>query len=348
MSRASTLARPEIAALKAYEHAEWDLELTRLHANELPWRTEADHSRLGLNRYPEPQPRILLKALADLYSVAPECVLVGRGSDDCIDLLVRTFCRAFEDAVILCPPTFGMYAIAAEIQGARIVSMPLRASDGFALDEPGILRVCTPDVKLVFLCSPNNPTGNLLSSEAILRIAEVLAGRAIVVVDEAYIEFAQGQSLAQQLPRHDNLAILRTLSKAHALAGVRCGTLLAHADIIALVRKVITPYAVSELTLESVMQLLVPEHVTIMNQRVALLRAERERLKFALEQLPKVLRVWPSEANFILAEFEDAAHALTRAREAKLLVRHIPALPHMLRITVGAPAQNERLLEAWT
>src|SRR5512142_859954 len=183
MTWVTELARPDIVALKAYEHAVWEPELERLHANELPWRALADESSAGLNRYPEPQPRALVERLAALYGVAPTSVLVGRGSDEAIDLLVRGFCRAGQDSVLVCPPTFGMYSVAARIQGAHVVSVPLRADRGFALDEDELLARCTADVKVVFLCSPNNPTGNLLDEQAILRIATELAGRAVIVID---------------------------------------------------------------------------------------------------------------------------------------------------------------------
>jgi histidinol-phosphate aminotransferase len=350
MSWVTQLARPDIVALKPYEHAAWEPGLTRLHANELPWRAVGDESAAGLNRYPEPQPRALIERLAALYGVAPQSVLAGRGSDESIDLLVRTFCRAGEDAVLICPPTFGMYAVAARIQGARVLSAPLCPEQGFALEAPAVLAGCIPEVKLVFLCSPNNPTGNLLREEAILAVADALAGRALVVVDEAYLEFATRASLAQHLPRRPQLAVLRTLSKAHALAGARCGALLADPEVIALLRKVIPPYAIAQLTLEAVARALEPPQLAATHERIAQVRAERRRLLQALPQLPGVTRVWPSDANFILAQFSYAAAALARARSARLLVRDArgyPGLPDALRITVGTAAENDRLLEAW-
>jgi len=350
VSWVSQIARPDIVALEAYEHAAWEPELTRLHANELPWRIPGDESCAGLNRYPEPQPRALIERLAGLYRVAADALLVGRGSDEAIDLLVRSFCRAGEDAVVACTPTFGMYAVAARIQGARLLDVPLRASEGFALDVSGVLARCTPAVKLVFLCSPNNPTGNLLSEAAILAIADALAARALVVVDEAYIEFAGRESLAQQVRRRPQLAVLRTLSKAHGLAGARCGALIADPEVIALLRKVIAPYAIPQLALEALLALLEPPQLAAMRERIALVRAERERMRAALARLPGVTHVWPSDANFLLAQFTDATAALERARAARLLVRDTrayPGLPHALRITVGTVAQNEQLLEAW-
>lgn len=350
MSWVRQIARPDIVALEAYEHAAWEPELTRLHANELPWRSPGDESRAGLNRYPEPQPRALIERLAGMYRVAPDAVLVGRGSDDAIDLLVRCFCRAGEDAVLICTPTFGMYALAARIQGAQLLGVPLCASAGFALDVNAVLARCTPAVKLVFLCSPNNPTGNLLSEAAILAIADALAARALVVVDEAYIEFAGCDSLAQQVRRRPQLAVLRTLSKAHGLAGARCGALIADPEVIALLRKVIAPYAIPQPALEALLALLEPPQLAAMRERIGLVRAERQRMCAALARLPGVTHVWPSDANFLLAQFTDAKAALERARAANLLVRDTrayPGLSQALRITVGTAAQNEQLLEAW-
>jgi histidinol-phosphate aminotransferase len=263
MSWIQGLARPEIVALKAYEHAIWEPSLERLHANELPWRSFMDRSEAGLNRYPEPQPHLLVERLAALYGVSEKRVLVGRGSDEGIDLLVRGFCRAGQDSVVICPPTFGMYAVAARIQGAGVLSVPLLAERGFALDESAVLARCTADVKLVFLCTPNNPTANLLDEQAILRLARALLGKAIIVIDEAYIEFSAAQSLARYVADLPNLAVLRTLSKAYALAGARCGTLIADPEVITLLRKVIPPYALTQLTLEAVLKQLEPAQIEI-------------------------------------------------------------------------------------
>jgi histidinol-phosphate aminotransferase len=343
------LARPDIVALEAYEHAVWEPELERLHANELPWRSFADESAAGLNRYPEPQPRALVERLAALYGVAPNSILVGRGSDEAIDLLVRGFCRAGQDSVIICPPTFGMYSVAARIQGAEVITVPLKADAGFALDERAVLEKCTPDVKLVFLCSPNNPTGTLLSEDSIIGLTRALEGRAIVVVDEAYIEFASARSLARKIGEFPQLAVLRTLSKAYALAGARCGTLIADPEVVALLRKVIPPYAIAQLSMEAVLKVLDPAQLAISNARVASIVAERDRMVAAFPKLPNVSRVWPSAANFVLVEFEDVPLALSRSRGARLLIRDVrgyPGLGRCLRITVGTPEQNNRLLEA--
>lgn len=351
MSWVRQLARPEIFDLKSYAHAAWEPELTRLHANELPWRSIGDDSRAGLNRYPEPQPRALIERLAELYQVSPGRVLATRGSDEAIDLLMRAFCRAEYDSIVVCPPTFGMYTVAAQIQGAWVLSVPLRAADGFSLDEEAVLKATAScQVKIVFLCSPNNPTGNLMDAAAILRIADKLAGRTLVVVDEAYLEFSGTESLARKIPRHTNLCVLRTLSKAHGLAGARLGCLIAEPEVVRLLRKVIAPYAITQLTIEAVLRLLDPGSRPALEERIEMIRAERSRVSRALVGLPSVSRVWPSAANFVLAEFRDAVGALARARNARLLVRDARAyaeLGNALRITIGASAQNNRLLQAW-
>jgi histidinol-phosphate aminotransferase len=346
------LARPDIVALTPYDHAAWLPPLERLHANELPWRHPDDVTHAGLNRYPEPQPSELIARLAALYEVAPEHLLATRGSDEAIDLLVRAFCCAGADAVIVCPPTFGMYAMAAAIQGAQVINVPLRAHSGFDLDERLLLERCTEQVKLVFLCSPNNPTGNLLNEASMLRIAAHLEGRALLVVDEAYIEFAAIASLARRVRHFPQLAVLRTLSKAHALAGARCGALIAAPEVIALLRKVISPYALPQLTVECVLSCLESSRLAALPARVAAIQVERERLTQELRSAHAVAQVWPSAANFVLVDFvtaDAATQALSRACAAGLLIRDVrrqPSLARALRISVGTHEQNDRLLEA--
>ena len=346
MSWVTDLARPEIRALHAYQHAAWEPQLTRMHANELPWRVSGDASAAGLNRYPEPQPPALVDGLAQLYGVPREQLLVGRGSDEAIDLLVRVFCRAQQDKVIVCPPTFGMYSVAARIQGADVIPVNLDAARGFALDVPGILANVDDYTRLVFVCSPNNPTGNLLDSAELLELARNLAPRALLVVDEAYIEFSGAASLATHITAQPNLAILRTLSKSHGLAGARCGALLAAADVIALARKVIPPYAITELTVEAVAPLLTPAGIAAMHERLEILSEERAHLARALAASPLISRVWPSDANFLLVDSPAADEVLGRVRDVGLIIRDVrqPLLPQSLRISVGTPEQNELLL----
>lgn len=341
------LARPEILALKAYSHASWDPAFDRLHANELPWRAETDRSSAGLNRYPEPHPHELAARLAELYGVQADQLLPGRGSDESIDLVVRGFCRAGVDNVIICPPTFGMYSVAARIQGAEVREVPLRPERDFALDVEAVLAACDANTRIVFLCTPNNPTGNALDPAAIEKLLVTLSARALVVVDEAYIEFSGDRSLAGSLARFPNLVVLRTLSKAFGLAGARVGSLIADAAIVSLLGKVIPPYSIPQLTIEAVFATLAPPQLAIQRERVAQVRGERERLRTALTGARGVRKVWPSVANFLLVDFAAAEAALESARRAKLLIRDMRSVsPHGLRISVGTPEQNDRLIRS--
>jgi len=344
-----SLARPDIVALKAYSHASWDPAFERLHANELPWRAETDRTLAGLNRYPEPHPHVLAERLAALYGVDVRQLLPGRGSDESIDLVVRGFCRAGIDNVILCPPTFGMYAVAARIQGAAVREVPLLRERGYALDTDGILAACDTQTKIVFLCSPNNPTGNAMEPAAIETLLAALAGRALVVVDEAYVEFSRAPSLTAALDRYPHLVVLRTLSKAFGLAGARVGSLIAHPAIVGLLSKVIPPYSIPQLSIEAVLATLAPPQVIIQRERVAQVRAERERVRAALAATPQVLRIWPSVANFLLVDCANPESALAAARAAKLLIRDMRAVaPGALRISIGTPEQNDRLIRSLT
>jgi histidinol-phosphate aminotransferase len=341
------LARPDIVSLKAYSHASWDPAFERLHANELPWRAETDRSIAGLNRYPEPHPHVLAQRLAALYDVPAEKLLPGRGSDESIDLLVRGFCRAGVDNVVICPPTFGMYAVAARIQGADVREVPLLPAQNFALDAAGVLAACDANTKIVFLCSPNNPTGNAMDPAAVERLLVALANRSLVVVDEAYIEFSGDSSLTTALDRFPNLVVLRTLSKAFGLAGARVGSLIAAPEIVALLAKVIPPYSIPQLTIEAVLATLADPQLAIQRERVAQIRRERERLRTALANCRSVQKIWPSVANFLLVDFGDAEAVLAAARAAKLLIRDMRNVsPRSLRISVGSPEQNDRLIRS--
>jgi histidinol-phosphate aminotransferase len=341
------LARPEIVALKAYSHASWDPAFDRLHANELPWRAETDRSQAGLNRYPEPHPHVLAQRLAKLYGVDDAQLLPGRGSDESIDLVVRGFCRAGVDNVILCPPTFGMYAVAARIQGAEVREVPLLRERGFALDTPGVLAACDANTRIVFLCSPNNPTGNAMAPVDVERLLIALADRALVVVDEAYIEFSGDASLTAALARFPNLVVLRTLSKAYGLAGARVGSLIAQSAIVALLAKVIPPYSIPQLTIEAVLATLGDVQLAIQRERVAQVRTERERLRAALAACKPVQKIWPSVANFLLVDFAAPESVLAAARAARLLIRDMRNVsPQSLRISVGTPEQNDRLIRS--
>jgi histidinol-phosphate aminotransferase len=349
MSDPLKLARPEILALKAYEHAAWDPSLERLHANEAPWAPLPEGEAAGLNRYPEPQPRRLVERIAALYGVAPDRVLLGRGSDEAIDLLMRGFCAAGRDAIVVCPPTFGMYAVAARIQGAAVIEVPLRRDQGFALDVPGVIAALDGGTKLVFLCTPNNPTGNLLADDALRAVLDAASGRALVVVDEAYMEFAAREGYSAWIDRYPHLVVLRTLSKAHGLAGARLGTLIALPPVVTLLRKVIPPYALAQPAVDAVLRALEPAALAVTRERVAGIVAERERVAAALPRGRGVRRIWPGAGNFLLVEFDDAGAALAAIAGVGLLVRDFrgkAGLGDALRITVGSPEQNDRLLRS--
>lgn len=346
-----SLAREDIRALKAYEHAQWRPDLERLHANESPWPPLSSNDDLARHHYPEPQPVELVAAMARYYGVAADQVLVGRGSDEGIDLLTRAFCCAQKDSVVVCPPTFGMYAVAAAIQGARTVAIPLR--ENFQLDVTAIvaaLQAPAPSTpKLIWLCSPNNPTGNSLGRNDIQQVIEAARGRAIVIVDEAYAEFAKEPSWIASLAQHPHLVVLRTLSKAHGLAGLRVGAVLAHRAVIQLLRKIIPPYALPCDSANLGTIAMQPPALAITRERIELLLRERERLSIALSNSPLLTRIWPSEANFLLVEARDGQAVLERLAAVGLIVRDFrgkSGLGEAVRITVGTPEQNDRIIRS--
>ncbi|MBI2518080.1 MAG: histidinol-phosphate transaminase [Opitutae bacterium] len=361
-----SLVRPEILALTPYSSARKEAvadgarpEPSRrvwLDANEspktpaasLPSEASAKDGRLNLNRYPEPQPAELVALLAALYGVAPAQVLVTRGSDEGIDLLLRAFCRAGQDAILATPPTYGMYAVAAGIQGARLVTVPLVRERDFALDADAVLAAvrAEPAVKLVFLCSPNNPTGRLLERSAVLRIVRELAGRAVVVVDEAYVDFSGAPSLAAEITAHPNLVVLRTLSKAYGLAGARVGTTLAHPAVIGVLQKIIAPYPIPTPVLQAALAALTPDAQAAARESIRTLVAERTRLAAALAALPAVKKIWPSDANFLLVAVSDSARVMAAGRAAGVIWRdRTKDVPNTIRITVGTAAENNATLE---
>ena len=342
------LARPEIRTLAPAAAQTPDAaSAVRLHANENPWADEADDSPVALNRYFDGQPRALVDALAGWYGVDPAGVLVTRGSDEAIDLLVRAFCRAGEDRILVCPPTFGMYRFSAEVQGAGVLAVPLGRD--FRLDADALIARWTPDVKVVFLCSPNNPTGNALEPGEVERVLDALDGRAIVAIDEAYLEFSGQPGFQGRLARHPGLVILRTLSKAHGLAGARCGAAIAAPAVVELLGRIMPPYAMPAPTVAAALDALRPERLARTRGRIREIVAERGRLSVALAALPAVRQVFPSEANFLLVGFADAERALAAAAAAGLQLRDFsrqPALAGCLRITIGSRTENDRLLAA--
>jgi len=320
---------------------------TWLNANESPWPNPMDATGV-LRRYPEPQPAGLQAALARHYGCEPEQLLLSRGSDEAIDLLVRAFCTPSRDAVLVTPPVFGMYAVSARLQGARLLEVPLLDEAGdFHVDAEAVARIAADEgARVVFLCSPGNPAGGVLEAGAVLDIAQRLAGSALVVVDEAYVEFAETPSLiAGNRPR--NLAVLRTLSKAHALAGARIGGVVADAAVVSVLRRCQAPYPIAWPCAQLALSALAPDVLRRTDDHVLEVRRERERLHAALADLPCVRRVHPSQANFLLVRFADGSAADAALRAAGILVRDMRGMPQLgdaLRITIGTPAQNDALL----
>jgi len=346
------LVRPDLRGFAGYASARsakvqgevW------LNANELPWANPAD-PQATCRRYPAPQPQPLREALASLYACTPAQLLIGRGSDEAIDLLVRALCRPGRDAVVVTPPVFGMYAVSARLQDAPLREVPLLdGPDGLQADIDAIIDAAVSSgARLVFLCSPSNPAGSTIALDDIERTARALQGQAMVVVDEAYAEFSDQPSAVGLLRRHENIAVLRTLSKAHALAAARIGCVIATPELIAVLRALQAPYPIPQPCADLALQALAPAALARTAERVAEVRRERTRLQAALATAPSVRRVYPSQGNFVLVRFEDAEAAWQTLLAAGVVVRDQRGalqLADALRISIGSPEQNARVLAA--
>jgi histidinol-phosphate aminotransferase len=342
------LARPDLRELKPYVPGAYEPGYIRLNANESPWRAPGDTTERGLNIYPPPRPWSLREKLAAHYGARQDDVLVTRGSSEAIDVLIRGFCRAGRDKILICPPTFDMYRLYAGIQGAGIVSVPLRRDAGFAIDPDRVVEACDGDTKIVFVCTPNNPTGQSERRESVEKICDALAGRALVVIDEAYHEFADAADYHDLQRRSEHVVLLRTLSKFVSLAGVRCGAVIGAPQLIAFLGNVLPPYTFPTPSIELVLQALSQDSLQVSEERVSLLKRERARLAKALLDVPQVLEVYPSDANFLLVRTRDGRHLRATAHRAGILVRIFddPALTDCVRITIGRPKDNDRLLMA--
>ncbi len=345
MSRAyDDLARPEVRALTPYASARAlaDAAGILLNANENPFSSDGRQ----LNRYPDPQPAELRERLARLYGVRDEQLLITRGSDEGIDLLVRTFCGAGEPVLIM-PPCFGMYGLSARVQGAQVVEAPL-VDTGSGFEAPDNLVGKARGCKLVFLCSPNNPTGNVLSAGTIEAVCTELDGRGLVVIDEAYVEFQSNPSFTTRLGDLPNLVVLRTLSKAHALAGCRLGTVIADPGVIALLRRIIAPYPLPTPTVEAALTALQPDALARQREQLIVLAEQKARLVGALGALGWVRDLWPGEANFVLVRVPDAGRLLDDAAAAGIRLRNQSAqrgLEECVRITIGTPAETDAVID---
>lgn len=339
------VVRPEILTLVPYssarsEHSSENNNEIQLDANENPWKPRG-HS-VSINRYPEPQSAQLKRKLSQLYEVNPAQLLITRGADEGIDLLIRTFCRPGKDAIIVAPPTFGSYTVYAHIQCVKVINIPLNADD-FSLNLSAMML--GNDVKIIFVCTPNNPTGSTVSLNQIKALCENYKERAIVVADEAYIDFADMLSAVTLLEQYPNLVVLRTLSKAHALAGARIGAVIGNEDIIALVRKIIAPYPISILCYNAALDVLAPASLADTKEKVALIKTERERLYQCLQDAKDLVKVWPSATNFLLVIAKDADHLYQKLQRKNIIVRNWnKVIQGGLRITVGTPQENQQFL----
>ncbi|AOY46896.1 MULTISPECIES: histidinol-phosphate transaminase [Vibrio] len=333
------LARQQIQALTPYLSARriggsgdvW------LNANESPFNNEYKTDFARLNRYSDCQPKAMIQAYANYAGVQPEQVLTSRGADEGIELLIRAFCEPNQDAILFCPPTYGMYAISAETFGVERKKVPLTAD--WQLDLPSI-EANLDRVKLVFVCSPNNPTGNLVKRADIIKLLEMTQDRAIVVMDEAYIDFCPEASTVDLLAQYPNLAILRTLSKAFALAGLRCGFTLANAELINVLLKVIAPYPVPVPVAEIAVQALSPAGLARAKYQVLDLGANRAYLQVGLSMVPGV-QVFEGWGNYLLVKFPDGDALFKAAWEHGIILRNSP-IENCVRISVGNREECEK------
>jgi histidinol-phosphate aminotransferase/imidazoleglycerol-phosphate dehydratase/histidinol-phosphatase len=351
-SLAMRLVRPEILTLPPFDisanaNADFARDAVRLDANENPYPPlGGDALSADVNRYPEPQPAHLKAAMAALYGVGTDELIVTRGADDAIDVLVRSFCRAGADAVSICPPTFAAYAHFALLQGARVIEAPLGAD--FELDPDALIARLKGEanLKLTFLCSPNNPTGNVVAPADIVRIADALP-ETIIVLDEAYIEFAEIDSLAAEATRRPNLVVLRTLSKAFGLAGARIGAAIGNAELIALAARALPPYPLPSLSIAAAAAALSPARRPIHEERIARIKADRAALANSIAAAPGVGKVRAGGGNFLFLEVAEPEIIAARLRRAGVRVRFRPnAAPGGIRISVGTENENAALLAA--
>ncbi|AMR26273.1 histidinol-phosphate transaminase [Hymenobacter psoromatis] len=340
-----SLIRPNIRAMKPYSSARDEFQgaaQVMLDANE---NSLGSAGPARFNRYPDPQQRAVKAELAKLKGVGPAQIFLGNGSDEAIDLLVRLTCTpGGADSILLLPPTYGMYEVAANLNDVRIERRPLTAN--FQLSPEIVAGVLASPAKLVFLCSPNNPTGNLLHAEAIEEILRGFAG--LVVVDEAYADFAAAPSWTTRLAEFPNLVVLQTFSKAWGLAGLRLGMAFASPEIISYLNKIKPPYNISEATQQHALAALAAApHFESLRQQ---LLTGRDWLAGRLPALPLVAEVFPSDANFLLVRFHPDATAVYEYLLSRgIVVRNRttqPGCAGTLRLTVGSPEENEKLLAA--
>jgi histidinol-phosphate aminotransferase len=299
-------------------------------------------ANLGFNRYPDPHQKAVKKAIADFRGVNPNQIFLGNGSDEAIDLLIRAFCEPGKESILIPEPTYGMYAVAAAVNNVETLSIPLKPD--FQLDLPAMVAAFSPRVKILFLCSPNNPSGNFLHREDIRDLLHRFTG--LIVLDEAYVDFSPEASLLPLLAQYPRLVILQTFSKAWGLAGLRAGMAFANPEIIAILEKIKYPYNVNSHTQKLLLQALQQKNrfETIRNQIIA----ERDKLKSELQKLTIVKQVHPSNANFLLVKFSDAASIFQKLLECGIVVRDRSKQTHCencLRLTIGTADENKLLIQ---
>ena len=340
MKSLEQLVRPNIWGLAPYSSARDEYSGKEAHvfldANENPYNTP-------FNRYPDPLQRELKAILSKVKGVPAENIFIGNGSDEAIDLPFRIFCQPGRDNVVSIAPTYGMYKVCADVNDVEFRQVLL--DDNFQLHADELLAACDEHTKIVWLCSPNNPTGNSLDRDEMLKVIEGFNG--IVVVDEAYIDFAQQRSLRQELPSHPNLIILQTMSKAWGSAAIRLGMAFASRDIIDIYNKVKYPYNVNLLTQQKAMEMLSDPYE--IDKWVKILLQERSRLIQAFAELPCCEQIFKTDANFFLARVTDAQHIYDYLVDRGIIVRNrsrIQLCGNCLRITIGTRSENNELLSA--
>lgn len=315
-----------------------------LDTNENPYASEVK-LELKMNRYPESQPQLTIDRYAKFLGVDTDEVLATLGGDSAIELLIKAFCEPNQDKLLYCPPTFGMYQVTCDLFDVKTIQIPLR--EDFSLDTDAIIQHID-DVKMVFLCSPNNPTGNTIPITEVERILEATRDRAIVVLDEAYIEFTEVESFAKRVKEFPHLALVRTLSKVFGLAGIRFGFVVGSKSLINVLRKVINPYPLAVPAIAVAEAALSTDNIAIMEHNRAKILASRKELEAALLNLSCVKKVYPSEANFILVSVTDSKAIFDYLSNLGIFVRYQSAdrLKNTLRVSVGLPKEQTLLIEA--
>ena len=343
MQKLEKLIRKDLQKFSAYSSAK-SLKVQGdiwLNANESPFNDEN-----LLNRYPSPQPQKLVQRLADIYKVKTDNLLVTRGSDEGIDLLFRLFCEYQKDTVFAIDPTFAMYKVAAQLQGVEYKSIKLKQEADFNLDISELLESIPNNCKLLFLCTPNNPTGKLLSLADIEKVLAKLVDRCIVVVDEAYIEFTSEQSATTLIDKYQNLVVLRTLSKAFGMAGLRLGAVISNTTTIEWLRKILAVYPIPRITETIVLNLLDDESLAKLDRQVQEIKQQRQLVFEKLEKLAIVKKVYLSDANFLLVNFKKGVFDDLIAN--KIVVRSMEYFfndEKFLRISIGTAAENKKLIK---